>query len=95
MTLEEQLQQARETNSRLNRRNQELESHIKKQGFWSLGWRAGYDKARNAARAEFKTHYEQRLADYKHATRNLIKQTKKNNGDDQEDLNYLAEREWE
>ena len=59
------LAQARDTNQKLNRRCQELQSAITGHDHYSWGFRSGYEAAQKNA----EKLYEQKLAEYKHATR--------------------------
>jgi len=63
--MSEELKQCRETNRRLNRRLQELESEVNKNRLYSMGWykgrSEGYEHAEKKGAAE--------LAAYKAATR--------------------------
>jgi hypothetical protein len=69
------LETLKETNKKLNRRLQELESKIIKNNLWGMGFKAGYEKgcvdgAKNA---------ERKLAEYKHSTREELRKARNNN----------------
>lgn len=74
-----QLSEARETNKRLNRRVQDLESKIAKGRMYQMGWSAGWSSGRDDAEERAKKHYERKLAEYKHATRDEMRKLRANN----------------
>ena len=73
-----QLSAARETNKRLNRRVQDLESKIAKGQMYQMGWSAGWNSGRDDAEERARKHYEQKLAEYKHATREEMRKLRAN-----------------
>ncbi len=69
------IQSLQDTNSRLNRRCQQLESVVAQKKEWEIGYQHGCDTSWDAA---YK-HYEKRLANYKHGTRRRMLQLEKDN----------------
>ena len=64
----------RQTNARLNRRCQQLESVIAKNKYYSYAWDEGYEAGKKSEREVA----ENRLIQYKVSTRRLLKELREN-----------------
>lgn len=63
------LEELKKTNSRLNRRNQELESVVARNNFYMEGYSRGYEKGEENLRK----YYQKKLEEYKAVSRKTHK----------------------